>query len=411
MSENQLFLEILRHFIHAQPTACALSDPRQALAVLSLARTHSLYPVAYEALRTSEAIRSLSTERQAALKTEARRRIIGQAMRTSLFLGVYQRLLAAGVTPLVMKGLVLRDLYPQGDSRASSDEDLLVRREEFAALDESLTAQGFCRQLPRDPLAAHEITYWHKNGLHLEVHLTLFPEDSAAYGHLNRAFADVFDRHVTEEILSVPIHTLEPTQHMLYLLCHGVKHFLHSGFGIRQVCDMVVFAEHCGWRIDWLWLDKTARAQGIRVFWMNLFALGEEYLGFSWEAAGLPRPEDLTLDCEAMLEDILEGGVYGQSTAQRTHSANITLQAVSGRHEKTGLRRTVLPSLAYMETRYPYLKAHPWLLPVAWGQRVADYLRHADRAEAVQTIQTGQHRVALLRQYGLLGQESRGRRK
>ena len=410
MSEKMLFLQIMDRFLHGEKTGEALAElsAEETGRLLNLGRVHSLYPVVFEAVRLSEGYLALPEEMRAACKKEARSRVIGQAMRTSLFLGLYQRILAAGVTPLVMKGLVLRDLYAQPDSRSSGDEDLLVKREEFPALDACLVAQGFKRELPDKPLEAHEITYWHRNGLHIEVHLSLFPEDSEAYGHLNRAFEGVFARQVTEEILGVGIHTLEPTDHMLYLLCHGVKHFLHTGFGIRQVCDMVIFAESYGSRIDWKVLERKAKEEGIWVFAMNLFFLGEKYLGFSWEKAGLRKP-DMALDCEAMLADLLDSGIYGHSSAERTHSANITLQAVSAPKNKAGLGRTLFPARDYMETRYGYVKRHGWLLPVAWGQRIVGYLRRTDRKEAAQTVQTGQRRVALLKQYGLLREEGQGR--
>ena len=405
-----LFLQIMNRFLHGETAGEQLPElsREQVVGLMAMGRAHSLYPVMFEAVRLNQGYLALPEEVRAGCKKEARSRIISQAMRTSLFLGVYQRILAAGVTPLVMKGLVLRNLYAQPDSRSSGDEDLLVRREEFPALDECLVAQGFTRELPDKPLKSHEITYWHRNGLHIEVHLSLFPEDSEAYGHLNRAFEGVFARQVTEEILGVGIHTLEPTDHMLYLLCHGVKHFLHTGFGIRQVCDMVIFAESYGSRIDWKVLERKAKEEGIWVFAMNLFFLGEKYLGFSWEKAGVQKP-DMAMDCEPMLADLLDSGIYGRSSAERAHSANITLQAVSAPKKKAGLGRTLFPARDYMETRYGYVKRHGWLLPVAWGQRIVDYVRHTDRQEAVKTVETGQRRVALLKQYGLIREDSQGR--
>ena len=54
-----------------------------------------------------------------------------QAMQTNQFLRLYEHLRNAGVTPLVVKGIVCRSLYPNSDYRISSDEDLLIPSEQF----------------------------------------------------------------------------------------------------------------------------------------------------------------------------------------------------------------------------------------------------------------------------------------
>ena len=41
------------------------------------------------------------------------------------------------------------------------------------------------------------------------------------------------------------------TDHLLYLILHALKHFLYSGFGIRQVCDIALFSERYRDEIDW----------------------------------------------------------------------------------------------------------------------------------------------------------------
>ena len=314
------------------------------------------------------------------------------------------------MTPLGVKGIILRDLYPNPDYRPSSDEDILVKKEEFRQLDGILRREGFSAELGDDPLSEHEITYWHRQtGAHLEIHLSLFPEDSDAYGHLNEPFRDAFDRQMVAEIGGTSFHTLEPTQHMLYLICHGLKHFLHSGFGIRQVCDMVAFAEHYGDRIDWLVIEGWARKQGYWIFLLNLMEIGEKYLGFDPEKAGFRKPKNGKTDCENMLEDLLDSGVYGKSSEDRVHSSNMTLRAAAGGQEKGGILAAMFPDVGYMKVKYPYLEHKKWLLPAAWCQRAVTYLRHSSREEIQQTVDTGRRRVELLKQYGLAGKKSRKR--
>ncbi len=408
MLNKIFFLEMMNCFLHPQrDLPKAENMTAQELAeLLTFARMHSVYPVAYDAVRNIEAFQSLPEQMRQACKQEVKNLVIGQTIRSDLFLNIYHQMLSAGVTPLVVKGIVLRNLYAQPDYRASSDEDILVKKEEFFKLDKILVDLGFTRTLVEHPLEEHEITYWNaQTGIHLEIHLSLFPEDSSAYGHLNRAFEDAFDRQVVERIQGVDVHTLEPTQHMLYLICHGLKHFLHSGFGIRQVCDMVMFAESYGEQIDWATIEDWARRQNFYLFWMNLMEIGEEYLGFSWEKAGLQKPKNVSLDCEAMLEDLLDSGIYGQSSGVRIHSSNITLQAAAGGHSRSSAMAALFPGLSYMKMKYPYLEQRKWMLPVTWVQRIYWYLKKTNRQEISATMDTGKRRVELLKQYGLAGKK------
>lgn len=406
MTVNRSFLQIIDHFIHPnspEPDLSALQSG-DLEELLRLAHLHALVPAVYEAVQASSCFSALPENVRQAWKERTYRTVIAQTRRTVSFQRTYTELLRRGITPLVVKGIVLRELYSKSDYRPSSDEDLLVRKEEFFSLDQALREMGFAREEIEDPLQQHEITFWQPStGVHLEIHLSLFPEESGAYGRLNGEFTDVFGREAVQTIQGIPVHTLDPTQHMLYLLCHGLKHFLHSGFGIRQLCDMVVFAEAYGSRIDWDQVEAATRRQNMYLFWMNLFDIGQRYLGFSWEKAGLRKPADVQPDSDAMLEDLLCSGIYGNSSENRVHSANITLQAAQSGHRSAMPLSSIFPELSYMRRKYPYLDRHRWLLPVAWIQRGASYLGKTRKQDVSAVLDTGNYRVSLLKKYGIIG--------
>lgn len=88
-----------------------------------------------------------------------------------------------------------------------------------------------------------------------------------------------------------------------------------------------------------------------------------------------PRPWDGSIDVEPLLHDSLCGGVYGSNDLTRLHSSTVTLNAVKASRTggKNSVLSTVFPKREYLERRYPYLKKRPYLLPVAWVQRLAHY--------------------------------------
>ena len=70
--------------------------------------------------------------------------VAAQSSRTQIFLTLYQKLLAAGLRPLVLKGLVLRQLYGElEDYRPSCDEDLFVPPEQADLCRQVLEQNGW----------------------------------------------------------------------------------------------------------------------------------------------------------------------------------------------------------------------------------------------------------------------------
>ena len=65
-------------------------------------------------------------------------------------------------------------------------------------------------------------------------------------------------------------------------------------------------------------------------------------------------------DEEDLLEDLLEGGVFGNASLSRRHSSNLTLAAVTvdrgGKKRRGGLSRTLFPDREYMAVHYPYVR-------------------------------------------------------
>lgn len=406
MTNRKLFLGILKSFLHPKEKLPNIKKMNREdwEEVLHMAEIHAVLPIVYEAAWDKDSFQRLPEQERNRYKAKVRQMIVVQTQATSLFLELYRSMLNLGVTPLVIKGIVCRNMYKLSDYRVSCDEDLLVKREEFSRMDQILLQRGFRRDQIDHISRVQEVSYYHPgNGLHLEVHLDLFSEDESAYGHLNREFTDVFDRQIIMKIQGVDIHTMSETQHMFYLLCHGLKHLLHSGFGIRQLMDMVLFAETYGDAIDWNDIKKRTIRQNMYVFWMNLFDIGEQYLGFSWKKAHLKKPDKEILDSEDMLDELLESGVFGKSSEERIHSANITLQAAEQKKKKHfRLRKSLFPGIEYMSHQYPYLVEKNWLLPVAWMQRIVTYGRKMRGSGAARTVEIGQQRVKLLKKYGIV---------
>ena len=405
------FLKILRSSLKGEPFSETLNlSPEQWQQLQELAIAHKVLPMVFEAVYQLPEFAALPEF--VLLKRNVFQQVMTQSMKSRDFLTLSKHLEKSGVTPLVVKGIICRNLYPQPDHRPSGDEDVLIPAAQFSGCHSAMTAFGMQTGVTEDRLEPeYEIPY-HKNGspLYIELHKHLFPPESEAYGDLNRFFEGVFDRAVTETIYGVPVRTMEYTDHLFYLICHAFKHFLHSGFGIRQVCDIVVYANSYGSRVNWKKLLENCREIRAEVFAAAIFRLGENHLVFDREKACYPAIwSGIPVEETAMLEDLLSGGVYGGASESRKHSSNMTLDALAaekqGKKSGSGLRSSLFPPAKKLEGRYPYLKKHPYLLPTAWCHRIMKYKKETAKSEdnsALEAVKIGNHRIELLRQYGII---------
>lgn len=402
------FLKILESFTHDKEYFLP-EDFNEFAQLLKIAQEHHMAAAVYEKIRISSVCRIPENAGYMMMwKQMAIRDVMMQVQRENGFLAVYEKLGAAGIRPLVVKGCVCRNLYSNPDYRISGDEDMLLPRGDFEKCDEILLAEGLMREELNMDCLPYEIPYRNpKNGVYIELHFSLFPEESGAYGHLNEEFQDVFEKCIYEEIQGKKVFTLSPTSHMFYLICHSFKHFLHGGFGLRQVCDMVKMAEYYGSQIDWKDIEKRLVRLNMSDYWNALVEIGTKYLGFSLEKAAYPENmKKAEVDYVPMLEDLLDSGIYGNSTMERKHSSNMTLAAAaSGKKDTTGsIMASLFPNAEYMKGQFAWVEKYPWLLPATYVIRIVRYLKNSGKKEKDEqsSVQIGMERVELLRKYNII---------
>ena len=415
-SVKQLFLQALRASLKGESVAWDMGlSADEWVRLFSLAETHSILPMIFEAVYACPDAKRLDAQFFAPYRQRTLHMVTAQTMKTEEFLMLYRTLTERGISPIVVKGIVCRELYPKPDYRKSGDEDLLISEAEFACCHQAMLDYGMMRSDPAQDISeAFEVSYGKPGSpVYIELHKCLFDPTDEAYGDLNRYFADVYANGITLTLQGTKLAAMNHTDHLFYLICHAFKHFLHGGFGIRQVCDITLYANAYGSEIDWLKI--LANCSEIRAvkFAAALFAIGEKYLTFTHEIACWPKEwSDIQVDETMMLDDLLESGIYGDSTMSRKHSSTLTLEALAA--EKQGKTvhhanplKSAFPTAKQLEGRYPYLKNRPFLLPVAWTDRLLKYRKETKANggkdnNAAESIRIGNERIALMKEYGIL---------
>ena len=186
---NKRFLEALKASLQKKNIDWKDMSRNDWFALFRLAESQSVLPMIYQATYNCPSAKEYADIMNSYFSIVSEQVAI-QVMKTTEFLEVYQKLCNLGVKPLLVKGLICRNIYPLPDYRPSTDEDVFILPEHFNMCHKEF--MDFGMQLLKedeDIETAYEVSYW-KNPmmLYIELHKSLFPAGSDAYGDFNRFF-------------------------------------------------------------------------------------------------------------------------------------------------------------------------------------------------------------------------------
>lgn len=386
----------------------ALGDDPQPLdqpdwdTLIDYAKAQSLAAIFYQGAVRQPSFTQYPAEKRAELQQETIVTVASQAMRTQRFLDLYQQLTAASLHPIVLKGILCRQLYgPLADYRPSCDEDLYLPPKEIASCHTLLEQAGWKLESHPASLDVPEklqvISYQDtQNILHLEIHPTFFGTGNRRQKLLNRYFFRAAGHCVSVPVDGVALTALGPTEHYLYLFLHFAKHLCDAGAGIRQIIDMMLFQQVYREDIRWDEVQKVIRTLSSPGLYADVMAIGLR-LGYA------PEPMFREVDPQKLLADIFDGGVFGHARPAHGRGSVLTIAAQYG-SAAARWQRLLFPSVQQLEDGRPWLSDKPWLLPVAWAQRVGRLL-HSDGKRSrvtLKSLREAQRRTKLLRSYGLI---------
>lgn len=361
----------------------------------ALAQEQKLFPMVFDALHSR-----WPRERFESDKRRMTLQVMSQTRATADVLALLSDAQKQDAVLFPVKGVLCRDLYPKEDLRPSGDEDLFAPTED-PRVTELLTQRGFT-------LTGNErgsvLTFSSaKSPLRIELHKSLFPKDGPLSERLNSLFSELrpFQYRLKSGVTVTSIH---PSDHLLYLILHAYKHFIHSGFGIRQVCDVCLWSRQYVSGEELEKVLSALRSVGAERFALGVFALGEKYLGIECLPAELSAKSP---DPTPMLLDLLDSGIYGSASEDRLHTATVTAGAVSGQ-KPSGTRRlssALFPPRNALISRYPSLEKRPALLPLCWAHRFVSYLGHSispGGPSPRKTLSLAQRRMELMKLYGII---------
>lgn len=259
-----------------------------------------------------------------------------------------------GIDYVLLKGCVMKPLYPNPEMRIMGDADILIRQEQYEKIRPVMERLGF----REDVESAYDV-HWLGKDILVELHRRLYAPEQT---DLCRYFENIWEK---AEKVSGSRHAMTDVDTYLHIFTHMTKHFRHCGIGARQIVDLQVYRMTHP-RMDEAKLEQALAILDLTEFHRNILQL----LRVWFEGA---KEDPLT---DAMTDYIFSSGNWGSMetkmyTEALLHAAGDTKQA----HGRSVLR-TLFPELSYLQGSYNILFRHPWLYPVFCVVRWVDVLLH-----------------------------------
>lgn len=255
-----------------------------------------------------------------------------------------------GIDFMFVKGAILRDYYPVKEFRTGSDIDVIVRKEDFLKCKSFLDSEEYKQKDEGTKVFSINV----KNQ-HVEIHSTLDCD--------NEYFINIFDMAVKRN----HEYLIDDEHHLLYILCHIIKHFNSCGAGIKMFMDIDAIIRHAH-NFDYSKFIELCKYINIETFAKASFALCNFWFS-------TPVKTEIDFSTNSELRDLFEKEVI--KSGNFGHLANFYINKGFNSSSKNGIATKIkslfalfFPSMSIMKDRYVYLRRMPFLLPIAWMNRV-----------------------------------------
>ena len=246
----------------------------------------------------------------------------------------------AKIPHILLKGAIIRNLYPQTWMRTSCDIDVLVQMKDTETAIEALCNAGYVRM---KDCSTHDHNFVSPNKVHIELHYTLTQEGQLT--STDKILESVWESYSTLIDGYSYRYNMTVEMFVIYHLAHMARHLVYCGCGIRPFIDLWLIKRHMV--ID----DKKLYALLNQTHLLQFYKTAIE-LGTVWLEAG--QHNESTKYLEVF---ILNGGVYGTVT----NAAKV--QAARGFGKGRYLLKLMFLPRKNLEVLYPNLKKHPILYP------------------------------------------------
>ena len=279
---------LIRCVLNNKAPAKEKLDKMDLSGVFAVAKAHSLTAIAAYALESAGIYdKDFEEEKNKSI----RKTIILDAEREN----VLAELEKAGIWYMPLKGILIKDLYPQIGMRQMADNDILF--DKIRAEDVRTIMQSFGFKTKNFDSGNHDI-YYKPPVCNFEMHTQLFSDlhQEVFYNY----YSDVFQM-LTKDSENCFGYHLSVEDFYIYITAHNYKHFSGGGTGLRSLVDTYVYLNHYAGKLDMKYIENECEKLGISEYEKQSRELAMHLLGGVKLTAGEYK----------MFDYIIFSGTYG----------------------------------------------------------------------------------------------------
>ena len=252
------------------------------------------------------------------------------------------------ITCTILKGSIIKNLYPCQYLRQSCDIDLLVEEDPYKVRD-LMCDMGF-DVVEFGKRNSHHDIYAIKPYLVVEIHNKLMRKTHS----WNSEFARMVERKISYENYKY-IHQFTNEDFYAFMLAHFAKHLKYSGIGFKGVTDIWIYKMKNSDSLNEKTLNELLEKSSLQIFEKHITMLCD----YLFEKK---KSSDITY---MLAQLIYNNGAYGDRDIIASH--NLYNQRFKSKIFM--VFKGFFASRESLEFYYPILKKYKWMLPVIWGIR------------------------------------------
>lgn len=265
-----------------------------------------------------------------------------------------------GIYHQLLKGSILKELYPSHELREMSDIDVMIYDEDLSRAKKVVEEMGFT--LYRS-IKHHDI-YKKPPFLIIELHHALYDKD------VDKVQYEYFKSRRQLKVKEGRTYALQfgIEDFYVYMIAHMAKHFYEMGCGIRNIVDVYMYRR----LYEASWDEETVKKElaqcKLTSFESRICTLSRVWLGGQ-------KSDSFS---ESLFEYMIECGIYGKGENGVWGKFALHSKSNLKDYKSYAKRWYYFPPKEYMESDYPWLKRAPFLLIAAWGIRAVHGLLNKD---------------------------------
>ena len=246
----------------------------------------------------------------------------------------------------LLKGLKMKDCYPNGAYREMSDNDILVEEKDLIKINEIMLSLDFtCEELG----GVRHDAYQKDPIYNFEFHKSLFDERDIK--EIKEYFSSITNRVIQDKENKHEYH-LSKEEFYLHLFCHAYGHYIHNGVGIRHLIDFYLYTKNND--LDWVFIKDSLNK-------MNLVEQEELFRNTAYKL--FDNNDELNKEELHLLELMFVSGTNGSSKG----SVIQQLKKNTNEKGKVNLFKYIHSRLfldeMYLKKSYPFFYKHKWARP------------------------------------------------